>query len=285
MDPLTAFSLAVTVIQFVVFTSKLISTTRQIAAEGARSDYLDIKQQTLGFTCFLEDLQPRIAIDPVKASQGDHDLWELCRQGQEIAERMLKVLQGCHSDQASGKVSLDIFVRAVKSKWHHAGLQELQAKLDQISLRAQPFIVRSNHIELIQKLSKLEALLQELGADRSANLRGLQEALEELRHAKNDTSDHSRVIRRLTTGSGLAPKGHDYMVEAGVLEQMRFKDIDRRLQQLEQRPAYRKSYLWMHESDQQNSTKVEHHQTFILGSCQTPSSTGLQASQEAERAP
>lgn len=253
MDPLTAFSLAGTVIQVVDFTAKLISTTRQISATGARSDYLNIEQQTLGFQRFLEALQPGIAIDPTKVSQSQRDLWELCKQGEEISQRMLSVLRGCHSAQSGDTVSLDTFWRAVKSEWHYADLRELQSKLNQISSRAQPLIVKSNHADLIQRLSNLEVLLQGLGANRSADLQRLQKAIEELPRSDENSSSSLNLIRNSMTDSGLVHKGHDYMVEAGILGQLRFRDIDRRLQQLEQRPAHRKSYLWMHENDQDDS--------------------------------
>ena len=46
-----------------------------------------------------------------------------------------------------------------------------------------------------------------------------------------------------------AEKGREFDAETIILEQLRFADIDRRLRELDRRPAHERSYLWLKEGD------------------------------------
>jgi hypothetical protein len=104
MDPLTALSIASSVVQFVDFGSKLLSNSRKLykSSHGILSENLDIEDVTQDLRSLLQGLKRKLPEDRLlrnvppsdagQRSDDDEALDHLCRRSVTIAEDLLKRL-------------------------------------------------------------------------------------------------------------------------------------------------------------------------------------------------
>ena len=129
MDPLTAFSLACGIVQFVDFSSKLVSKGYElsISAEGALAENLDLETVTTDLsrladrlsqneelTCFTEDQQ---------------ELRDLASSCQTLADQLMDKLQKLKVDKAAKYRRWKSIRQALKTVWSKKDLDEMVAKL------------------------------------------------------------------------------------------------------------------------------------------------------------
>jgi len=99
MDPLTALSVASSVIQFVDFGSKLLSRSRQLykSKEGVLTENFDVETITKDITTLVKGLKGKLpehrSMSVLKPSEDDEALDELCRRCVSIAGELIARLQ------------------------------------------------------------------------------------------------------------------------------------------------------------------------------------------------
>jgi len=150
MDPLTAASLAGTVIQFVDFGSKLVSASRELYANSQ----LDVHAQAAKAVSDLLDYSTKLQ-RPLQAAttsraltEDEIDLGRICRECNELAQTLLKRLDRLKIP--AGRIgrkkrkqlwpSLKV---AVESLWTNEDLQAIEGRLHEYREEIDSRILRS----------------------------------------------------------------------------------------------------------------------------------------------
>jgi hypothetical protein len=130
LDPLTAISLAGNVAQFVDFSSKIISRTRELTKSSYRAT-----QQAYNAEILIRDLirvteQVRGGARSASASSivgKDAALEDLCDGCILLSERMIKRLEKLKLEEGAGK--RQAFLHALKSVWSQKELESEESQL------------------------------------------------------------------------------------------------------------------------------------------------------------
>lgn len=253
MDPLTALSLAANVIAIVDISAKLVNTTLQVARAGAKAGHIEIEDHTRLVQSHLVRLKPGLNAESAGLSQDDQELVKLCDQSRDVSEQLIRMLQSCKSDGGTGKISLEAFVCAVKSEWKDDAIKDLSARLESIETRVHQLLTCHYQTKIFVKMESLERTFKSLGTSRAVELEDIQKAIKDLGSSGSlHGGVSSQLIIRAAEKGGLAK---DLAFQAGILEQLRFDEIDRRLQELERRPSHKRSYLWL-EGSSNNADRV-----------------------------
>ena len=97
MDPLTALGLASNIVQFVDFTSKLISTTQKlyVSSSGAKDEHLELEILARNIQDLAEHAKSRLGgvSGPAILSKEDGTLLDLSDQCIEVSNQLLSLLE------------------------------------------------------------------------------------------------------------------------------------------------------------------------------------------------
>jgi len=140
MDPLSALSIASSVIQFVDFGCKLVSHSRQLykSLDGVLSDKIivealahDLESLSMNLRNSLRENQ---SVGPTKQvySEDDAALDELCRRCHGIAEKLLSKLDKLKVQGTSSHRNWESFKKALRSSWSHEEIDSLAAQLQEV---------------------------------------------------------------------------------------------------------------------------------------------------------
>lgn len=133
MDPLTAFSTAGTVIQFVDFSLKLLSAGCELynSATGALYTNEELEYTARNISQLARRLrQPLHPESLTRVTQEGADLQRICDKCDEIAQDLLKRLESLR--MAGGKGVLKSFRYALKTYWAKEDLDILVDRLEKI---------------------------------------------------------------------------------------------------------------------------------------------------------
>lgn len=242
MDPLTALSLAVNIIAIVDFSAKLVHSTWELSKTGAKLEHVEIQTQTTQAQSLLDRLKPGLNASTVGLSQDDKDLIELCNQSKTVSDQLLRVLNSCQSKYGSGNISFDTFWKVFKSMWHEDSITELQNRLEKIDSKAHRLVSIRYSESILAELGKLDRRFQTLGMSRAAEIEDVKQLIHDLAsRGRSNTTDQHLMLTAADRGG----RGKEFAVQAGILGQLRFEEIDRRFYELDQRKSHEKSYLWL----------------------------------------
>jgi len=131
MDPLSAFSLAGTIVQFVDFGTKVVSQTRQLYKNGQLSVHAQAKSATEDLLDFSAKLQQYHHWDShdVRPTEDDKALAALCRSCDEIAKTLLEQLIKLQVPGDGRKQPWKTVGQALRSIWAHEQLADLEERL------------------------------------------------------------------------------------------------------------------------------------------------------------
>ncbi|EGP84576.1 uncharacterized protein MYCGRDRAFT_48195 [Zymoseptoria tritici IPO323] len=222
--------------------ARLVQTTRQLSRTGARDEFVEIEDQTKVVKGLLARLNPGLNTSAVDLSQDDKDLAQLCEQSQDVSKQLLEMLASCRAKAVSGRVSLDAFWSSVKSEWKENDINQLRKRLETIDTRAHRLLSMGTLGSVLSELSGLDQQVQVLGDNQRRDLADIKDAVQQL-IVERFNGDIGRHLELTATARG--GRGKDFAVQAGILTQLRFDEIDRRLHELDQRPSHEKSYLWL----------------------------------------
>jgi molecular chaperone GrpE (heat shock protein) len=130
LDPLTAISLAGNVVQFVDFSSKIISNTRELArsSHGTTQEAYNAEVVIRDLLKLSEQLKDGIQASSVTPQTEDEKaLEELCNGCIRLSERMIKRLEKLKIEEGAGK--RQAFLRALKGVWSQKDLESEEAQL------------------------------------------------------------------------------------------------------------------------------------------------------------
>ncbi|KAK4506153.1 hypothetical protein PRZ48_004118 [Zasmidium cellare] len=240
MDPLTAFSLAANVIAIVEVTAKVVNTTWEVSTSGAKEEHIEIKAQAQIIQTSLAALKPALSDNGSHLSTDDQNLIALCKQSEVIAHQLLKALEKCEAKQ-DGKVTLENLWRGIKSEWNDTTIKTLRERLKTIDEQANRLISTRYSANIYLELQNLRRNFDHMSTGHGLELHALEQSIREL--VKNQDGSSRRVMLKEA-----AEKGGEFALQAGILGQLWFEDIDRRIYELEQRPNHERSYLWLDDS-------------------------------------
>jgi molecular chaperone GrpE (heat shock protein) len=130
LDPLTAISLAGNIVQFVDFTAKVISKTRELArsTHGTTQEAYNAEIVIRDLLKLSEQLKDGArAASAVPQTDDDKVLEELCNGCISLSERMLKRLEKLKLGEGAGKRRA--FLNALKGVWSQKELEGEEAQL------------------------------------------------------------------------------------------------------------------------------------------------------------
>ena len=128
MDPLTALSVAGTIVQFVDFSIKLLSTTRKLYRSdiGNLPDHEELEYVTTDLSRLAARLQQ--AADQEEGFQpSSPELQEISRKCDEVARELLKRLEAFKIEKNNAFRSFRV---ALQASWSKRDLNELVARLN-----------------------------------------------------------------------------------------------------------------------------------------------------------
>ncbi|KAK5723945.1 hypothetical protein LTR17_013787 [Elasticomyces elasticus] len=243
MDPLTAFNLAVNIVAVVDIAAKLVHRTWQISKAGAEPEYIEVEIETNLVQGLLARLKPGLNASGSSLSQDDRALIYLCEQSEDVSRQLLKLLESCKAKQGTGKISVESFWCAVKSEWNEDAIKDLQSKLENVHAKAHRIIGQKYSSKITDQLAGLERQYQIMGMSHAVELEGIKQAMEGFVQLRPESDEVSQQLMQRAAEKGSL--GKEFAVQAGILGQLRFKTIDRRMHELDQRPSHEKSYLWL----------------------------------------
>lgn len=135
MDPITAFSLAGTIVQFVDFSSKLVSKGYRIyqSANGAFSENLELESITTDLSLLNIRLKTDSKFDCL--TKDDQSLEKLSQHCTSIADELLGRLDKLKIPTDAKYRKWKSFRQALKTVWNKKDLDEMSSRLE--ALRAQ----------------------------------------------------------------------------------------------------------------------------------------------------
>ncbi|KAK5735550.1 hypothetical protein LTR17_008083 [Elasticomyces elasticus] len=244
MDALTAFSLAADIIAVVDVAAKLVHRTWQISRHGTEPVFIEIEIEieTNLVRGLLARLKPALNASGSALSPGDRDSIYLCEQSENVSRQLLKLLERCKAKQGTGKISIEGFWRAVKSEWDEDAITSLQ-DLESINAKAHWFIGQEYASKITDQLANLEQQYRVMGMSHASEIQDIKRVLDAFVQAGSLSGDVNQQLMLQAAGKGNLAR--ELAVQAGILGQLRFEAIHRRMHELDQRPNREKSYLWL----------------------------------------
>jgi hypothetical protein len=131
MDPLSAFSLAGTLVQFIDFGAKVVSQTRQLYENGQLSIHAQAKYATDDLLDFSTKLQQYHHLDlhNARLTEDDKALAALCHDCDTIAKTLLKQLAKLQVPDDGKKQPWKTVGQALRSIWAQEQVADLEERL------------------------------------------------------------------------------------------------------------------------------------------------------------
>ncbi|KAF8862788.1 hypothetical protein BDZ45DRAFT_723015 [Acephala macrosclerotiorum] len=239
LDPLTALSVAGTIIQFVDFSSKLLAKSHEIYASGASVDNFQLEEIARDLEGLNARLQkPLIAQESLGAPRSDSDL-SLLKLGEQCASVAVELIAALEELKVRGKKHMQWknFRNALKSVWR-------KEAVDAINMRLQNFREELGlHI-----LVTLRENFEMYAIKQQKDLRKLDEDSQTL--AAKIQQDKEQVLDTwsttpLASGPETAAEKQKKisLIEALLLQSLRFSNMTDRLEEIQ--PAHRQTYEWI----------------------------------------
>jgi hypothetical protein len=132
MDPLSALSVAGTVVQFVDFSIKILSTTHKLynSASGNLPAHEELEYVTTDISRFATKLRQPLRGHgvPASSSQPGADLEDICTKCDEVAQDLLTRLNGLKIQKKNGV--WQSFRYALMATWAREDLDDLVRRLN-----------------------------------------------------------------------------------------------------------------------------------------------------------
>ncbi|KAH8782029.1 hypothetical protein F5882DRAFT_499362 [Hyaloscypha sp. PMI_1271] len=246
MDPLTALGLAGNIVQFVDFTSKLISTTQKLydSSSGAKDEHLELENLARNIQEQAEHAKSRLGgvSGPAILSKEHGTILDLSDQCIEVSNQLLSLLE---SVKVKGQHrGWDSFHQALRSVWKKEDIKALQQRLDRISNHLNTRSLLNKQDDVATKIKLLTMQNRRLEASRTREIKDLGDGFDEIfNEIKKEGSRNRAALRQLSLAT---EKGLGYASEQALLEYIRFDTIEDR--QIAVREAHHKTFSWIFRS-------------------------------------
>jgi phage terminase small subunit len=249
MDPLTALGLASNIVQFVDFTSKLISATHSLyeSTSGAKSEHLELETLAKTLRSLADDAAPP-SQGMTNFSTEDATLIDLGNRCRDVSDELLAVLQslrvkGSHRGWKS-------FVQALRSEWKQKEISALEARLNRIGEILNNTFFKNLSLKVYQELQGLKKQNTRLQAARTHDIEiltsDIQARFNEMGQVLGEIHEQKSTTDSLKQLSLAAKQGRIYSAEQQILDLLQFEGMGARHTNI--RPAHDKTFPWIFES-------------------------------------
>lgn len=208
MDPLSAVSLAGTVVGLVDFLIKLITTGYHLSSEGGISVSVYVKVETAAedLTKYTSRIKPVLqkSSETAPAQDVEHEefteeerevMQRVCNESEAIAKRLAEVLEEL---QSNSKKPIPRAVRVIKSGivaiWNKREIEELTARVEELRRNVDSTIVRAMSRRLLDVKLDTSAILDKL--DKQTRLI-TESLLQSQRHVAEDSLSRDLAVAQL----------------------------------------------------------------------------------------
>ncbi|KAK0638928.1 hypothetical protein B0T16DRAFT_422130 [Cercophora newfieldiana] len=244
MESLAALGLASNVVQFVDFTSKLISTahTLYISATGTTAENTELELLAKHIRALADNACPSTTASPA----GSDPLHDLAKQCRDVADEVLLLLD---SFVVRGhRRTWKSIHAALRSARHAAQMDAILKRLDRISSQLRSHLIIRGQRDISSKLDVLEMENRRLGAARTHDLEDLRKQIGAMFAQLETARDQDRTALNNTL-SLLCPSAEQvlrFTHEQQILEALRFEGMDDR--HIAIHPAHQHTFSWIFES-------------------------------------
>lgn len=239
LDPFTAVGLAGNIVQFVDFTSKLLSgalTLYHGGVEHEKTKFLITEITTLAQNTRPPDI-------PGKALEG-HDLFlkSLSDQCIALSEELLSSIGGLRATKQH-KIWESLY-RTLQTEWKRKGITALQQELYQTSSRLRAWDMDSRQLDLDRRVNELAVQNEKLHGNSAQELRDMKNEIHlvfrQFKTASENDIENTKLWLQL---GGIAQQGNRLGMEQFVLMQLHFESMHDRFETVQD--AHAKTFSWM----------------------------------------
>ncbi|KAJ3542099.1 hypothetical protein NM208_g4032 [Fusarium decemcellulare] len=245
MEALAVASLTGNILQFIEFTSRLISSTRQVSSDGSKTEYLELATIAQELRRLAEAIRRQQPTSTDNAENHEQDtLQQISSQCIDITDQLLAVLDSVKIKSGSSK--LKSFYQVLKSEWKAAEIVALQRRVERLGRALKDHLMTAEQQHISRKLDELAVANHRLEAERTKDIHDLKDQLRRIfknlrsnKYTQDDLTDGppSAIFLRV------AEKGAQYSTELMVLEGFRFNTMDDRFEGIQ--PAHRDTFSWI----------------------------------------
>ncbi|KAK4449067.1 hypothetical protein QBC34DRAFT_326556 [Podospora aff. communis PSN243] len=232
MEALAALGLAANILQFVEFTRHLLSSTRELAEWGAKSEHTELVSIAQQLRTLAESIRPP---GPDSSDNAEEDIYpdsglgKLAKSCIEIADELLAVLDSLKTKGKNQRWRS--FQHALLAVLKAEKVAALQKRMDQLSRALYSQLMATQQRQIFWKLDQLAAHNHQLEAGRTEDINYLKTALQEaFRQLRQELRAGEAPRIPMTILLNVAEKGIQYSAEQAVLDKLRFDSIDDRYQ-------------------------------------------------------
>ncbi|PMD16751.1 hypothetical protein NA56DRAFT_632624 [Hyaloscypha hepaticicola] len=273
LDPLTAIGLASAIVQFVDFSSKLVSETKELyhSAEGNSIQNEELQAVTEDLKRLCKNLSSSQGRAPsAKPSTDELALLELSGSCKVVADELIAVLEKLRVKAADDKWGS--FMMALRGAMKKEKIESIRARLDRIQsqlqirltdiLREQQSALSISVRELVDRSHHLEARMTE-------NLESLQFQLQEAADKSQESSEQTAaLIQDLSTKIielKLIVEGSKVETSVKILESLRYESMNAR--ESEVKDEHAETFRWILEYDMSNGPDSPRFMEWLVSGC------------------
>jgi hypothetical protein len=249
MDPLTAISLASSVVQFVDFSTKLVSSAHSLylSTSGAKAEHLELEDLARSLQQQADEATPQNISNNAALSKQDQTLVSLGNSCRAVADELLSALDKLKLKGGSFRGLKSIYI-ALKGVLEEEKIASIQQRLDRVGKIMNSQIIFNLQSRMLEILDRLETKNRSLESTRERDIIDLKEDIkrqfEQIKEGQElQEGAVSRALDQLTISM---KKSKEYSAEQRILGALRYDDMNYRRVTL--RSAHDKTFSWMFSS-------------------------------------
>ncbi|KAN0116846.1 hypothetical protein V8E51_002823 [Hyaloscypha variabilis] len=254
VDPITALSIASSVVQFVDYSTKLLSKSSELYKHGSLADNDELELVTKDLTRLTGDLLvvgKKQQDDPDANDPEETALRELARLCNDIGQQLLAQLGTLKVAHPGNKLEhgLESISKAVRSSWKRSKVENIEKRLRKVREELDTRILAL----INNKSSRLQVLLSELLAENRRTEISISNKIDQLQREITQAVEQAYSRRNDLKGDAFATIGAKCLdlAEEGVrvassqrvLRSLHFKSI--RMRQNAIKEAHKKTFEWV----------------------------------------
>ncbi|KAF2103047.1 hypothetical protein NA57DRAFT_72032 [Rhizodiscina lignyota] len=254
LDPLSAFALAGTIVQFIDFTSKVAAGTHEIykSREGSLVKHENLKRMTADLATLSKTLRDGSSkVLGSKFTANDQSIATIAQRCEEDANLLLTELQEIQA-QPQLRI-LRSFQKAVRATFKQAKIQECRRRLNEyrsqlgLNLVASTREQNSSIVSILKELRDLASKNESRNLAQDGKIDRLQEKLESVMEISSTGITKSSLVKLEPKISSIATDMTTLWLQSKFLANLRFRELPVRQSNIAK--AHAKTFEWIVSSE------------------------------------
>lgn len=246
LDPLTAISLAATVVQFVDFTGKLLSGAHHLykSEKGATEANQELEDLARDLRQHVRKTDFNLITpgDKETLNEEDASFHRLSQQCDSVASELLETLNSLR--RKDGNRAYNSVKQALLTILKQDDIDELQGRLDRIAAEVRSRMAERQQAEVAKELRDIAASNRKLDANRKRDIQALQstvnDCFEQLNNRRQSEVDQAEIWRQLILA---AQTGKTYVWEQYFLNTLSFSSMYNRFDSISK--EHKNTFQWI----------------------------------------